>query len=449
MPDRVAVDVHRRPRRRPDVLGLHHRHPERGAVPPARRGHVQPDVLPPDRRHDRARLRGHDLRHVVPGAARPVQMLAAGVPAAGRWTGFGQGGSGRVRPEPAHRRRRPRAGHPGRVPRVPGGSRRSSSQLVEGIHAAFSLATAQTFWLGVAGSIVAVVAAVAIKEIPLRATNDAPVPTDAGRPPGLPRAHAVRHEPRPAPTPTDRPPSPLLHPARPDAFRGGRASIPDMPTHSPPRSRRACWPPASTETTRTSEAVLDASATCPPGTHAAGHASATSTCSSPTRPRHRRDRRSLPAHGRAAVDRRARRLHRRLPAPRGPVRPRAAAIPAQMPTTGGLDPDGVYHPTWSPAGARPQGRPAGQEGRGPPADPGPPLPLLPGPHPWTTAIEVALPRGLTRAQSALGARRAVAGGSDLGRLRSAGCPARPRPPCVAAAGDVGVDDPRTPRPGRR
>jgi 3-phenylpropionate/trans-cinnamate dioxygenase ferredoxin subunit len=24
--------------------------------------------------------------------------------------------------------------------------------------------------------------------------------------------------------------------------------------------------------------------------------------------------------------------------------------PVQMPTTGGLDPDGIYHPTWSPAG---------------------------------------------------------------------------------------------------
>jgi EmrB/QacA subfamily drug resistance transporter len=48
--------------------------------------------------------------------------------------------------------------------------------MVEGIHAAFSLATAQTFWLGVGASIVAGIAAVAIKEIPLRATNDAPVP---------------------------------------------------------------------------------------------------------------------------------------------------------------------------------------------------------------------------------------------------------------------------------
>ena len=48
--------------------------------------------------------------------------------------------------------------------------------IVEGIHAAFSLATAQTFWLGVGGAIVATLAAVAIKEIPLRHTNEAPVP---------------------------------------------------------------------------------------------------------------------------------------------------------------------------------------------------------------------------------------------------------------------------------
>ena len=51
--------------------------------------------------------------------------------------------------------------------------------MVEGIHAAFSLATAQTFWLGVGGAVLAGIAAVAIKEIPLRATNEAPVPTTA------------------------------------------------------------------------------------------------------------------------------------------------------------------------------------------------------------------------------------------------------------------------------
>ena len=33
--------------------------------------------------------------------------------------------------------------------------------------------------------------------------------------------------------------------------------------------------------------------------------------------------------------------------------------PARMPTTGGLDPDGVYHPTWSPAGLPPKTDPPG------------------------------------------------------------------------------------------
>jgi EmrB/QacA subfamily drug resistance transporter len=51
--------------------------------------------------------------------------------------------------------------------------------MVQGIHGAFSLATAQTFWLGVIGSIAAAVAAVAIHEIPLRSSNAAPVPTAA------------------------------------------------------------------------------------------------------------------------------------------------------------------------------------------------------------------------------------------------------------------------------
>ncbi len=46
--------------------------------------------------------------------------------------------------------------------------------MVTGIHGAFSLATAQTFWLGVAGSIAAFVAAIAIKEIPLRSSNEVP-----------------------------------------------------------------------------------------------------------------------------------------------------------------------------------------------------------------------------------------------------------------------------------
>lgn len=35
--------------------------------------------------------------------------------------------------------------------------------------------------------------------------------------------------------------------------------------------------------------------------------------------------------------------------------------PVQMPTTGGLDPDGVYHPTWSPPGSDPKPEPPGKK----------------------------------------------------------------------------------------
>lgn len=35
--------------------------------------------------------------------------------------------------------------------------------------------------------------------------------------------------------------------------------------------------------------------------------------------------------------------------------------PVRMPTTGGLDPDGDYHPTWSPAGREPKVDPPGKK----------------------------------------------------------------------------------------
>ena len=56
--------------------------------------------------------------------------------------------------------------------------------IVQGIYGAFSLAVAQTFYLGVFGALVALIAALAIKELPLRATNSAPVSAaaPAGRP---------------------------------------------------------------------------------------------------------------------------------------------------------------------------------------------------------------------------------------------------------------------------
>lgn len=39
----------------------------------------------------------------------------------------------------------------------------------------------------------------------------------------------------------------------------------------------------------------------------------------------------------------------------------ASGEPAQMPTTGGLGPDGAYHPTWSPAGREPKVDPPGRK----------------------------------------------------------------------------------------
>ena len=39
----------------------------------------------------------------------------------------------------------------------------------------------------------------------------------------------------------------------------------------------------------------------------------------------------------------------------------ASGDPVRMPTTGGLDPDGVYHPTWSPAGRDPKVDPPGKK----------------------------------------------------------------------------------------
>jgi 3-phenylpropionate/trans-cinnamate dioxygenase ferredoxin component len=39
----------------------------------------------------------------------------------------------------------------------------------------------------------------------------------------------------------------------------------------------------------------------------------------------------------------------------------ASGEPARMPTTGGLDPDGRYHPTWSAAGLAPKEDPPGKK----------------------------------------------------------------------------------------
>jgi nitrite reductase/ring-hydroxylating ferredoxin subunit len=39
----------------------------------------------------------------------------------------------------------------------------------------------------------------------------------------------------------------------------------------------------------------------------------------------------------------------------------ASGDPVRMPTTGGLDPDGGYHPTWTPGGREPKSDPPGRK----------------------------------------------------------------------------------------
>ena len=82
----------------------------------------------------------------------------------------------------------------------------------------------------------------------------------------------------------------------------------------------------------------------------------------PARPHDRRDRRRrrpLPAHVGAAVDRRrSRAASSRARSTRAGSISRSGDV-VQMPTTGGLDADGHYHPTWSPAGREPKVDPPG------------------------------------------------------------------------------------------
>ena len=79
---------------------------------------------------------------------------------------------------------------------------------------------------------------------------------------------------------------------------------------------------------------------------------------------------------RAALDRRARRLHRRLPAPPRAVRPRDRR-PGEMPTTGGLWPDGTLRARLVPARPEPKVDPPGKKADARRLTRDPPLPLLP------------------------------------------------------------------------
>ena len=182
---RLAVDVHRRPRRRPDVLGVHDRDPELGAVPPDGRRDLEPDLLPPDRRLGRPRVRRHDLRADAPGRPGPADGRR-GRPAADIATFFGGARHGRARHERADRRRRPRPADRGGVPELAPPCRRSW-RASTGRSASRSPRPSTSASIG---AVVSVVAALAIKELPLRAANTAPAAAkaQAPRPTRPPRA---------------------------------------------------------------------------------------------------------------------------------------------------------------------------------------------------------------------------------------------------------------------
>jgi hypothetical protein len=48
-------------------------------------------------------------------------------------------------------------------------------QIVAGIHEAFSIAVASTFWIGIVGAAIAAIAVLFLKEIPMRTTWEMPV----------------------------------------------------------------------------------------------------------------------------------------------------------------------------------------------------------------------------------------------------------------------------------
>ena len=168
--DDVGVDVHHRLRHRPDAVGVHDRHPERRALRPPRRRDRQPDLLPPDRRLGRPRRSwARSSPRASPRDSSP------------RWRPPAS-----LRRSPARSRAFAASGAGGDITQVGGAS--LSDQLsqvpafqgfvdaiVSGIHEAFSLAIADTFWFALATTVIALaVVVVGLREVPLRGFSQTP-----------------------------------------------------------------------------------------------------------------------------------------------------------------------------------------------------------------------------------------------------------------------------------
>ena len=124
--------------------------------------------------------------------------------------------------QPGRRGRRPRGADPGAGPGRPSATEPLIPAIVEGIHNAFTIGvTAQAFRLGVVCTILAAGAALIMQEIPLRTTNEAPVPS----------RYRLRRADR-RPRPTQRPlPSRAARPRpTPDLRSSSRSTAPVVPT---------------------------------------------------------------------------------------------------------------------------------------------------------------------------------------------------------------------------
>ena len=283
------------------------------------------------------------------------ELVAAGAPPAAR----ADDAATRLRRRRAHQRERHgRRGLPAQIPPA------FQPIFVEGFHSALTISIANSIWIGVAAAAISLVTALFLKEIPLRTTNRAPATARRGRQalsrrrPGARPARTPRHGPlarRPPPTDrsrrfgcrgefglrsvgareqparrrlrvaADRPDS-----ARPDRGRRGwggvRAGlhVTELPAGG---MRRVTW------------GDLDVLLVAPP----IGLVAIDDRCPHMSAPL------SLGTLDGCLLD---------CPLHNGQF-DLATGDPTRMPTTGGLDADGNYHPVWSAPGSEPKPDPPG------------------------------------------------------------------------------------------
>ena len=402
----------------PTFVGLHDRRPERRAVQQARRRDQQPDVLPPDRRLGRARHRRHASSARACSRSCRGQLTAAGRAAAGRQPVQPAPGRGVDFDNLDRRRRRP--GQP-ILALVPAAFRPPSQPLIPAIVDGHPRGLQHRRRLGLLARRGQRRSWRPSPPWPSRRSRSARRTGEAPGSAGAPAPATAARRSTGRPRPTDLAP-PLVRRPRWSAT-GAVVRFRRYDADDDRRDPRP-FPPHLQAPGHGTDAPFEAVARrrrAAAGVDAAGHARRSRRPARPHAERDRRDRRPLPAHERAAVDRRARRLRRRLPAARGPVRPahrrrrsRCRRPAASTPTAA------TTRPGRRPAASR-RSTPR-QEGRGAPADPRPAIPLLPA-----CGSSTAGSRSRSRAPGAGDRRRRASAELVLGRVAALGAVVARRP----------------------